>query len=438
VGDIRHILDSAAEILTTPTPRFERKELEKFVGDYLKRRDEFLDCARRQGSPLYIIERPVLRRRAEQFMATFKNHFPAVRFYFAVKSNNHPAISETLVQCGFGLDVSSGEELKQALQIGASDIIFSGPGKTFEELELAVANSHCVTVLIDSFGELDRLDEAAKKSGVEVRAGVRLTTEENGLWRKFGIPLSELPRMWDEIKQRRHVNFMGLQFHTSWNMNPDNQIAFLKRLGKTLASMNDDFRSAIKFIDIGGGYWPPQGEWLQLAGTPEGRLRQNMGQGVDSPLEHYRIPAVPIETFAREISSAVKSHLSPLVNCAFCFEPGRWICNDAMHLLLKVIDKKAGDLVITDAGTNAVGWERYETDYFPVINLSRPGLVEHECHILGSLCTPHDVWGFAYFGDGIEPGDHLLIPTQGAYTYSLRQNFIKPLPKTAYLETNEE
>ena len=84
--------------------------------------------------------------------------------------------------------------------------------------------------------------------------------------------------------------------------------------------------------------------------------------------------------------------------------------------------------MITDAGTSAVGWERFETDYFPVLNLSRPAMTEKECLILGSLCTPHDVWGYRYFGKEIRQGDILMIPTQGAYTYSLRQKFIKAVP----------
>ena len=88
------------------------------------------------------------------------------------------------------------------------------------------------------------------------------------------------------------------------------------------------------------------------------------------------------------------------------------------------------------AGTNAIGWERFETDYFPVINLSRPETIEHECYILGSLCTPHDVWGYSYWGKDIQPGDVLMIPTQGAYTYSLRQEFIKPLPEVVMLDNN--
>jgi diaminopimelate decarboxylase len=104
-----------------------------------------------------------------------------------------------------------------------------------------------------------------------------------------------------------------------------------------------------------------------------------------------------------------------------------------MHILLTVIDKKADDLVITDGGTNAVGWERFETDYFPVINLTRPGPNENPCMIAGSLCTPHDIWGYGYWGEGIEPGDALLVPSQGAYTYSLRQHFIKPVPAVVRL-----
>ena len=90
-------------------------------------------------------------------------------------------------------------------------------------------------------------------------------------------------------------------------------------------------------------------------------------------------------------------------------------------------------MVITDAGTNAIGWERFEIDYCPILNLTRPSLQERECNILGSLCTPHDIWGYSYWGKDIQEGDILMIPEQGAYTYSLRQHFIKPLPQVITL-----
>ena len=148
-----------------------------------------------------------------------------------------------------------------------------------------------------------------------------------------------------------------------------------------------------------------------------------------SPMLHYKLASKPIESFAQQLRAAIGDQFHGIFPCRICFEPGRWIVNDAMHLFISVVDKKTEDLVITDAGTNAIGWERYETDYCPILNLTRPSLEERECLILGSLCTPHDVWGNTYWGKGIEPGDILMIPAQGAYTYSLRQDFIKPVPE---------
>jgi diaminopimelate decarboxylase len=156
------------------------------------------------------------------------------------------------------------------------------------------------------------------------------------------------------------------------------------------------------------------------------------------PTDRCKFAAAPIHEFARAIGAAVREHILPRVSCRICFEPGRWVCHEAMHLALTVVDRKGDDIAVTDAGTNAVGWERFESDYFPVINLSRPDTVERPMYVLGALCTPHDVWGYAYHGGDIQPGDVLLIPNQGAYTYSLRQEFIKPLPRVVDLAGPQE
>jgi diaminopimelate decarboxylase len=189
----------------------------------------------------------------------------------------------------------------------------------------------------------------------------------------------------------------------------------------------------LTFIDIGGGFWPEEGEWLGAGGTRFGMIMNLLFPRHRDKRSRFRVESQPIDSFARAIAAALKRALPGRLHCRICLEPGRWLSHGAMHLLLTVVDVKGHDLVITDAGTNAIGWERFEQDYFPVINLTRPGIEEHECAILGSLCTPHDVWGYSYHGTGIRPGDLLLIPTQGAYTYSLRQNFIKPVPEVAIL-----
>jgi diaminopimelate decarboxylase len=428
------VLHKAAEILENVSPILEDEVICAYVSSFLEQRELFLDFSVRHDTPVYLFDESVLLQRAEQFTTAFSKEIPGLRSFFAMKSNNHPAVAKSLVKFGLGLDVSSGLELETALGAGCQHILFSGPGKTEAELDLAVANAKTVTVLIDSFAELDRLERVSRLRNVVVRAGVRLTTEEKGLWRKFGIPLAQLQSLMARAENFEHVRLRGLQFHTSWNLTPASQVSFLTRLGEQLATMNRQRAKNIEFLDIGGGYWPPRGEWLHFSATPRGRITQLVLPDIRQP-DRYRYPAEPLEIFAREISQALRQHIFPHVECEVFTEPGRWLVNDSMHILLTVVDKKAEDLVIVDGGTNIVGWERFETDYFPVINLSRPSLMERSSFIFGSLCTPHDVWGYSYFGDGIEPGDILMVPSQGAYTYSLRQSFIKPLAQVFPLES---
>jgi diaminopimelate decarboxylase len=429
-ADSDSLLARQKKILNSRTPLLPSQELTDFVAAFIKRRDLYLQALERHRSPIYLQESSVLKSRARQFKQAFQQRLPSAAFYFAVKSNNHPNVAGVLLEEGFGLDVSSGQELEMVLELDARQIIFSGPGKTDQELRLAAAHADRVVVLMDSFGELRRLACIAAEEKQPVRCGVRLTIDPSGLWRKFGIAPQSLPAFWKEASQYRHIHLRGLQFHSSWNLSPHVQIRFTQILGKILRDMPAAYRSQIEFVDIGGGYWPAQGEWLQPAGTPAGNLRKALEEDPGDSAHHHRLPAVGISEFSRDIAEALEHHLFRVLSnpCRIFLEPGRWICNDAVHLLITVVDKKAADLVVTDAGTNAVGWERFETDYFPILNLTRPALVEKKCDILGSLCTPHDVWGYMYFGDGIESGDILMIPTQGAYTYSLRQNFIKPLP----------
>lgn len=109
-----------------------------------------------------------------------------------------------------------------------------------------------------------------------------------------------------------------------------------------------------------------------------------------------------------------------------------------MQLLLRVIDVKTPELAITDGGTNLLGWERLEGEHVPLINLSHPSLVQKPCRVYGSLCTPHDLWGFALYGEHLTPGDILLLPAQGAYVQTLAQRFIKPLCQTVALGLDGE
>lgn len=434
MNKIDDILHNAALRLNRKTPELESEELTAFVSSFLERRSTFLDICSEHGSPLYIIDENTVRQRADQFTSAFRKEIPGIDIYYAMKSNNHPYISKILAGAGLGLDVSSGMELQTALAANADRIVFSGPGKSEKELIMAVNNRDRVTILMDSFHELEKLEKISASMNASIRAGIRVTTKAHGIWRKFGIPLSDLPRFIALAAKCRNVNFCGLQSHVSWNMNPDRQVEFIKTLAETLKTLTAEQKSLIEFIDLGGGFWPPQGEWLQEAGTEEGHLLNAITPERTPLSRHFKQSSSDISLFASAIGEAVNNIIYPLIKCRICLEPGRWICNDTMHILITVADKKAGDLLITDAGTNAIGWDRFETDYSPVINLTHPATEEHECLVMGALCTPHDLWGYSYFGTCIENGDVLLIPYQGAYTFSLKQNFIKPLPEVVTIQ----
>ena len=431
-GDIASRIDEVLNLneMATPLPE---DTVRAYVEGFVKRRHEFSSLAEKHGSPLYVFDEPALRAQAQTFRRAFERLAPRVSCYFAVKSNNHPLVSKTLLGEHFGLDVSSGAELQAALAADAEDIVLSGPGKTLPELSLAVDNADRVTVLIDSPGELERLGKIARNRSRRIRAGVRVTPPSSE-WRKFGVPLSRLQGFWERAGELDFVDLCGLQFHTSWNHDPSAQMAAIEAIGREIRQWPKSIRRQIAFLDIGGGYWPAQGEWLLDAATPRGRLLSVLQKHDPLNQERTLVAAEPIDVFAEQLARCLEEHIFSSGRCDVCLEPGRWVCNSAMHLLLTVVDKKENDLVIVDAGTNAVGWERFESDYVPLVNLSRPAIEQIPCQVLGSLCTPHDVWGYAYWGEEILPGDLLLVPDQGAYTYSLRQEFIKSVPPVVCLD----
>ena len=252
--------------------------------------------------------------RLERFTKPSSEWPPRVSCYFAVKSNNHPLVARTLLTEHFGLDVSSGVELQAALAAGADDIVLSGPGKTLPELSLAVENADRVAVLIDSFGELERLAEIARSRSTRIRAGVRITPPSSE-WRKFGVPLERLRSFWQLAGQLEFVDLCGLQFHTSWNLDPAAQLATIEAIGREIRRWPKSMRGQIAFLDIGGGYWPTQGEWLLDAATPKGKLLSIL-QRTDGLNQRRTLgAAVPIDVFSEQLAKCLEEHVFSSGRC---------------------------------------------------------------------------------------------------------------------------
>ena len=416
------------------------ERLQQYIRDLLDEKDVFLESASRFGTPQYFFDEPRLSRQIALFDEAFSGHFDRYRVFYAVKSNAFPGICKRVVASGWGLDVSSGFELSMGLASGCRNIVFSGPGKTDEELLLAIRHRDRVTLLLDSSGELQRVSrllDGVRKRRDKLRLGIRVRDGRRGTWNKFGIPLKDLRATLRKAMDVKGAEPSGIQFHASWNLEPSSQIRMINEIGAHIRRhVSPALQKNLRFLDIGGGFWPEQGEWLNPQNTTKGKMLQLLDPEIRFRSTHHCRDARPLGYFAGEIARAISAQGPPLKDLEIWMEPGRWISDPTMHVLLTVIDKKDARTVITDGGTGILGWERPLTEFIPIINLSRPSMRERPCRIFGSLCTPYDIWGTSYFGEEIQPRDLLIIPRQGAYAYSLRQSFIKPRSRVVRYEGN--
>ncbi|MEJ2102601.1 MAG: hypothetical protein P8X68_21915 [Desulfobacterales bacterium] len=93
MNSLESLLKKAAEVLQQPNSVLNYDEVAACVGSFLKRADAFVKTAYRHGSPLYVFEERNLLERATQFAAAFKETLGDIRIFYAVKSNNHPALA---------------------------------------------------------------------------------------------------------------------------------------------------------------------------------------------------------------------------------------------------------------------------------------------------------------------------------------------------------
>jgi diaminopimelate decarboxylase len=425
------------ERLLQEEPALHPGELTELVREVLEHRRQYLEAARQFGTPQYLFEEAKLQAQIARFTAAFTRPGQVARVHYAFKSNPSLCVVQAVQRSGLHADVSSGLELELALRCGFDRIVLSGPAKTDAELQLALQHAERVTVHLDSGRELERLEDLAVAQQQTITAGIRLSTQGHGLWTKFGVPVASLPEVMRRSASLSRVRLQGVQFHLSWNRGSAGYLRTLAELGPILAAAAPS--GGWRFVDIGGGYYPEDDEGVYPWLTRAGRLRSLLGvQPADGPpngwdLQYLLHQVQPIEDMAGDILQAFRTHVAARGPVELWLEPGRYLVNKAVHLLLSVADCKGAETAITDGGTNLLGWERLETEHCPLLNLSRPGPVQKPCRVYGSLCTPHDLWGYAYYGADLQVGDVLMLPAQGSYVQTLSQRFIKPVCQTVAL-----
>ena len=392
-------------------------------------KDRLLEISSHHSGPLYIYD----QNQAELNLACLKG-LGDFKIFYAVKSNPYQGLLNTFVNCGIGLDVSSELEFKRALEAGASQIVATGPGKSDNFLDLIIQYRDKVYLQLDSLEELRRVSAKLRAISAKIECGIRVIANPKSSWSKFGVPFSELKDFFGDP----HVTIAGFHAHSSYNLSAAPYCHFLSNLSEwSKSALTQAQRDAIKWIDIGGGFVPQYFEGL-YPWNKGLRMLFDTSSIVPKILKNefqpnFVVEAIPaLDRVIKSILNKWRKCIKPQFPQAELFlEPGRILSYSTLHILLRVMDRKSSQAVILNGGGNMIGYERYQyMSYVPTFNLSRFSTTQEQPMILyGSLCQPDDIWGYYYYGTGIEAGDVLLIPFQGDYTYTCAQpNFIFPIP----------
>ncbi|MHA6266028.1 diaminopimelate decarboxylase [uncultured Aliiroseovarius sp.] len=356
------------------------------------------DIAAKVGTPFYVYSTATLKRHIGLFTEAldWADHLVC----FAVKSNSNLAVLKLLGDMGAGMDVVSGGEYRRALAAGVPGdrIVFSGVGKTRDEMRLAL--THGIRQFnLESEPEMRVLSEVASEMGVVAPVTVRINPDVDAKTHakistgksenKFGIPIARAREVYAEIATLPGLKAVGIDVH----------------IGSQLTEL-EPFRQAYQKV-------AQLTEALRSDGHDITRL--DLGGGLGIPYERSNTaPPLPIE-YGQVVRETV-GHL----NCEIEIEPGRLISGNAGLMVTSVIYVKEGegqDFLIVDAAMNdLVRPSMYEAhhDIIPVIEAT-PGDEKARYDIVGPICETGDTFAKGRDLDSLQPDDLIAFRSAGAY-----------------------
>ncbi len=370
--------------------------------------------AERVGTPFYCYASATIERHYRVFAEALSGLDATV--CYALKANSNRAVVATLARLGAGADVVSGGELALARAAGvpASRIVFSGVGKSRDELRRAI-RAGVMQINVESEPELLALDREARAQGRTAVASLRvnpdvdagthekITTGRNE--NKFGVEWTSARRLYQRAKTLSGVRLAGIAVHIGsqiLDLAPFRD-AFV-RVRDLIAMLRADGH-AIDRLDLGGGLGIP----YDGAATP-----------APSPAEYGAL--------AREIFGDL--------GCRLIFEPGRLLVGNAGVLVARVLYVKEGatrTFVVVDAGMNDLIRPSLYDAYHAIWPVAepRPGAVTREVDVVGPICETGDTFARARRLPALKEGDLIAFRTAGAYgaVMSSSYNLRPPAPE---------
>jgi diaminopimelate decarboxylase len=361
-----------------------------------------VDLAKRLGTPLYIYSARTLRRHFRVMSDAFKGS--DVLICFAMKALSNLSVLKLFGDMGAGFDIVSVGELMRCLRAGADTgkIVFSGVGKTDEEIEAAL-KARILMINVESRPELERVAAVARRMGVQAPVSLRVNPDlDPGTHphistghrdSKFGIPLSQVDEYYAAARRLPNLELAGLSTHIGSQITEtgpfseaaDKVAGIVKRLRES--------GIALKYLDLGGGLGIP----YQEEPPP--------------PAQYASALMGPLRTLGLKI----------------IIEPGRVLVGNAGILVTKVLYVKETDVkrfIVIDGAMNdlirPVLYEAYH-DIRPVVK--RPGSAIVTGDVVGPVCESGDFFARERDMPEVESGDLLAVMSAGAYGFVMSSNY---------------
>ncbi|MGB1234446.1 MAG: diaminopimelate decarboxylase [Planktomarina sp.] len=356
------------------------------------------EIAAKVGTPVYIYSSATLLRHFKLFddALSWGDHLVC----YAMKAASNLAILKLLGDAGAGMDVvSAGEYLRaKAAGVSGDKIVFSGVGKTREEMRIALEGG-IRQFNVESEPEMQRLSDVAVSLGkvapitVRVNPDVDAKTHEKIATgksdNKFGIPISRAREVYTMAAKLPALEVIGIDVH----------------IGSQLVDL-DPFKLAYaKVADLT--------EVLRADGHTIKRL--DLGGGLGIPYEKSNLPPPSPEAYGQLIKDSV-GHLG----CEIEIEPGRLIAGNAGILLSDVIYVKEGEdrkFLIIDAAMNDLIRPSMYGAHHDIIPVIEPavGADQTPYDIVGPVCESGDTFAKGRSMPSMKAGELVAFRSAGAY-----------------------
>jgi len=365
--------------------------------------------AAKYGTPLYVYSAEMIEERYREFDHAF--HDVPHTVCYSVKANSNLSILRMLAQRGAGFDIVSGGELERVLAAdkkAAKRIVFSGVGKTREELTAAL-KAGILLFNVESQSELSKLADCADRLRTIAPIALRVNPDvaakthpyiSTGLHQhKFGVPIHEARTLYAEASSAKSLAVRGISVHIG------SQITDATPFGEAMARVADFVGTLradghhIDYVDAGGG----------------------LGISYDKHATD----------FSEEVAEYARALVTPLrqLKVHLLLEPGRSIVAPAGVLLTSVIYKKANDskcFLVVDAAMNDLIRPALYGAYHEIVPVTRPqrnSKKRETVDIVGPVCETGDFFARDRELPPVAEGDLLAILDAGAYGMALSSNY---------------